>query len=672
MLCAPSKRKSLVFFFLLLLLIFPDQNIFAADDAWLPLTPDELAMKTPKVEADADAEAIFWEVRIDDSSAEDLSLKHYVRVKIFTERGREKYSKFDIPYTKGIKIRDLAARVIAPDNTITEIKKEDIFDREIFKADGVKIKSKSFAVPNIAPGVIVEYRYKEAISDAGANGMRLQFQREIPVQNLSYYYKPYSSREPSFQTYNFSDTKFIKDKKGYYLASRQNVPAFKEEPRMPPEDSVRPWMLLQGTSIGFVSASPFSVAYTIKPPGIPSLYWGGVGTERAGIVKFMNKPNKDIKKAAEEIAAGATTVEEKLAKLYEFCQTQIKNTDFDTTLTDEQRRKLPKIELLSDVLKKKAASSQHIDMLFGAMASSLGMETRIAYSGNRAKMLFNPEMTNENLIHFTGIAVKVGDEFRIYNPCTPFIAPEQLAWFEEGVWSLLVGEKNFSWVQTPISDHRKTKMKRVGKFKLSADGTLEGTVNVEYDGQLNVLYKMEYYDETPDKREESLKNEIKAQMTTAEVSDLVLENADTSMKPIAYGYKIKIPNYAQKTGKRLFLQPGFFKYGAAPQFTSANRKFNIYFRYPWSEQDEIEIEYPKNFVLDNADAPGVISDPQKIGQLDVRIFDDAGASKITYKRNFYFGDGGNILFPAASYPALKRMFDAFDKADAHTITLKQK
>jgi hypothetical protein len=28
----------------------------------------ELAAKTPVVEADADAEAIFWEVRIDDSS----------------------------------------------------------------------------------------------------------------------------------------------------------------------------------------------------------------------------------------------------------------------------------------------------------------------------------------------------------------------------------------------------------------------------------------------------------------------------------------------------------------------------------------------------------------------------------------------------------------------------
>lgn len=672
MLFSALKRKSLLFFLLIFPLIFPNQVLFAADDSWLPVTPEELLMKTPKVEPDADAEAIFWEVRIDDSSQSDLSLRHYVRVKIYTERGREKYSKFDIPYTKGVRIKDLAARVITSDNTVTEIKKEDIFDREIFKAGGVKIKAKSFAVPNIAPGVIVEYRYKEAIDDAGATGMRLQFQRDIPVQNLSYYYKPYNNREPNYQSYNLRDTTFVKDKKGFYLATRQNVPAFKEEPRMPPEDNVRPWMLLQGTGLSIVSASAFSINYTVKDPSSPGRYWGGVSLERGAIVRFMNKPNKDIKKMAEELTAGAVTPDEKLAKLYEFCQTQIKNTDFDTSLTDEQRRKLPEVNSLSDVLKRKSASSQFIDMLFGALANSLGMETRIVYSGHRGNMIFTPEMTNEKLIHFTGVAVKVGDKFKIYNPCTPFIAPEQLAWFEEGVWALLVGENSYLWMETPFSDHRKTKMKRVGKFKLTEDGTLEGTVNVQYDGQFNILYKLENYDETSDKRLESLKNEIKSQMTTAEISDMSLENADTSMKPIIYSYRVKIPNYAQKTGKRLFLQPGFFKYGTNPQFNSANRKYSIYFRYPWSEQDEVEIEYPKNFDLENADSPGQLSDPQKIGQLDIKMFVNKDTSKITYKRDFYFGNGGNVLFPAASYPALKMMFDAFDKADAHAITLKQK
>src|SRR6267143_4802604 len=220
--------KCLPRFFLLLVVVvcfvlcaFPPA--FAGGDDWRAITPEELAMKTPKVEPDADAEAIFWEVRIDDSSSEDLSLQHYVRVKIFTERGREKYSKFDIPFTKGMKIKDVAARVTKPDGSAIEIQKDDIFEREIIKANGLKVKAKSFAVPNVESGVIVEYRYREVISDAGASGMRLKFQRDIPVQNLSYYYKPYNKKTPNYQSFNFDDTKFVEDQKGFWVATRKNV-----------------------------------------------------------------------------------------------------------------------------------------------------------------------------------------------------------------------------------------------------------------------------------------------------------------------------------------------------------------------------------------------------------------------------------------------------------------
>ena len=158
---------------LLLTILLIGGSVQAQDNEWRPISSGEIAQKTPIVDADADAEAIFWEVRIDDSSSDELSRKHYVRVKIFTERGREKYSKFDITYSKGTKIKDLAARVIRADGTIVDIKKEEIFDREIVRANGVKVKARSFAVPNIEPGVIVEYRYKETVEDASCNGLFL-------------------------------------------------------------------------------------------------------------------------------------------------------------------------------------------------------------------------------------------------------------------------------------------------------------------------------------------------------------------------------------------------------------------------------------------------------------------------------------------------------------------
>jgi hypothetical protein len=86
--------------------------VFAGDD-WRPVDPADLALKAPVVEKDADAEAIFWEVRVDDSVLEELSLRNYVRIKVFTDRGKESQSKIDLPYFGSSRIKDIAARVVA-------------------------------------------------------------------------------------------------------------------------------------------------------------------------------------------------------------------------------------------------------------------------------------------------------------------------------------------------------------------------------------------------------------------------------------------------------------------------------------------------------------------------------------------------------------------------------
>jgi hypothetical protein len=51
---------------------------------------------------------------------------------------------------------------------------------------------------------------------------------------------------------------------------------------------------------------------------------------------------------------------------------------------------------------------------------------------------------------------------------------------------------------------------------------------------------------------------------------------------------------------------------------------------------------------------------------------DKQQTTLVYNRDFHFGGGGNLLFPAGSYVPVKNLFDAFQKSDLHTITLKQK
>src|SRR6476619_1546336 len=137
---------------------------------------------------------LFWEVRMDDNPEGDLIFTHYLRVKVFTERGRESQSKIDLLYGKlygsEIKISDIAGRTIKPDGSIVELKKEDIFDRTVVKTSGLKYKARSFAMPAVEPGCIIEYRWREVWVNTDANNVRLQFQRDIPVQRVQYLIKP--------------------------------------------------------------------------------------------------------------------------------------------------------------------------------------------------------------------------------------------------------------------------------------------------------------------------------------------------------------------------------------------------------------------------------------------------------------------------------------------------
>jgi len=156
----------------------------AVADNWRPVDPSELAQKTAKVEPGADAEAIFWDVKIEDSiHGQDfqLTLNHYIRIKIFTNLGTEKYATVEIEEAKARKIADVAGRTIKPDGSIVELKKDGIFDRDLVKAKGAKVRGKTFTLPNVEVGDIIEYRYKEYRDNELANYMRLYYQRDLPI-----------------------------------------------------------------------------------------------------------------------------------------------------------------------------------------------------------------------------------------------------------------------------------------------------------------------------------------------------------------------------------------------------------------------------------------------------------------------------------------------------------
>lgn len=630
----------------------------AQDKDWRPVTSQEIAAKAPVVEPDADAEATFWEVRVDDSSADELSLRHYVRVKIFTERGREQFSRHDVVFTKGTKVKDVEARVTKPDGTAVFLKKEDVLEREIMKASGIKVKAKTFALPGLEIGSIVEYKYKEVLDNAAAN-MRLVFQRELPIQNISYYVRPFSGeRGMSYQPFNVGKTKFEKDKGGFYRATMTNVPAFREEPSMLPEDEVRSWIYIY---------------YTASTAKNADEYWKGVSANVYEVSKATLKPNDEIKRVTAEVISGAATDDDKLRKIFDYTKSQIRNLSYADKPTDEEWKKAMNNKTAGDVLKNKLGSAGNADMLFAAMAKAAGYDARFAMSGSRAEMFFDKGVPNSSLmINSSSIAVKVGNEWKFFSPAGYYTQYGMLSWAEEDQIALIADPKELIWQPIPLSGSEKSKEKRTGKFKILDDGTLVGEGRIEYTGHLAAYTKNIHRGDSATEQEKTLKGLITANILgTAEVESFTIENVSNPDKPLVYTFKIRVPGYASRTGKRLFFQPNVFERSAKPRFVSNARKYEVYFNYPYSEEDDVTLELPAGFALENAERPAPIKDAQGIFDHKIDIGTADSGKTLVYKRTFSCGNGGFLRFPANSYPALKSLFEAFNKADIHQLTLRE-
>jgi len=321
-------------------------------------------------------------------------------------------------------------------------------------------------------------------------------------------------------------------------------------------------------------------------------------------------------------------------------------------------------------LKRGIGSGVEIDLLFAALANASGLDARIVLAPDRGDMFFDKGVTNSYFVDPQNIAVNVGGSWKFFDPGLNYIPFGMLRWQEEGEQALITDPKQPVWVDTPLSPPEKSKIQRLAKLKLLDDGTLEGDVRVEYSGHFAIERKEDIDDESDSQREQGLKDELKEQMSAGDVTNIKIENVTDDIKPLAYSYHVRVPGYAQRTGKRLFIQPAFFQHGVGPLFATGSRKYQVYFHYPWSEDDKVEIDLPAGYALDNADAPSPFGSGQ-ISTYKPSLSITSDGKTLVYKRNFFFGGGGNLLFPVEAYPQIKAYFDQLHKQDNHSVALKQ-
>jgi hypothetical protein len=580
----------------------------------------------------------------------------YVRLKIFTERGKE-FANIQLAYFRDENIYNVQGRTIHPDGSTVDLAKDSIFDKVIEKR-GFKTKVITFAMPSVEPGSIIEYRYTKNEGERSFRYRTLEVQSAFPVDEVTFFIRPLGSSNSAYPTMRYmpfgcAPERGEATRDGYDVIKVRNVPAFHEEPYSPPEFSAKQWILIY---------------YEENTKSGKDKYWTALARDRHREYSEQLRVNGEIKELAAQITAGAGTDDAKLEKLLDFCRTQIKDVRGDEITTAElSKAKLNKTT--ADTIHRKEGDEEDIKFAFLALAQAAGFEARRVDLSDRATFLFEPVMQSAFFLNASDIAVNVGGTWKFYDVTNNAVPGGQLRWQEQGVYALVVDSKEPALIKTPMLSARDSVKNRVATFTLSEDGVLEGDVREILFGNNASVWREQNRHTNDSQREDALRSEIKHRFSDFELTNVKFTASPDASKAVGINYHLIVRNYAQRTGKRLFVQPNYFAAGFLSRFPETTRHNNVYFEYPWSEVDSIDITAPAGFELDHPDAPAGINIPPTVNY-SVKIAYDKAHNEIQYRRSLVFGDKDLLIFDVKIYPNLKRVFDTMHDADNHMLTFK--
>jgi hypothetical protein len=639
------------------------QGAAPAPALWPPVDPAELAQTDAKVEKGADAEAMLWDTRVADGfelRGIYTEYRYAIRIKIFTDRGRDQYATVTVPFAPSIVVSDIAGRTVRPDGSTVELKPSDIFERTVAKIGDFSWRAKTFVLPAVEKGSIIEYRYTERHLGLLSDELQLFFQHAMPVVRSVLHIKPLAIpgvvTGMQAQWYHATPAPFTRESDGYMMTSQTNLPAFHDEPYMPPAAELQPWLFIY-------YVTPESAADTRDP----SAYWLKTGKFLASSFKLASAKlvTPDITRAAEPVRA-APDLDGKIAAALDITRTATPLAAASPAL----RNKYKPDQTPIDTLKHGVGNESQIRTLFVALAMAGGLEVKAALGGNRESLFMDAASANVAFLPTRLLAVRFADAGRFIDPTNRYSPNGSARWQQESEPVLVGDDSNPGLVRVPLSGAYLSVKTRSGTLRLLEDGTIEGELGSEFAGHFSAGTKEAYDQVTQPEWEKGFKEAFTERMSGAEITGIKFLGTDSAKAPYGYSLHLKMPGYAQRTGTRMFVKPAVFEYGDRAVFTAALRTNPIYFPFPWTERDTVTLTLPPGYEFeDAASLPSVKFGDHAAYEYVLTISPDRHEAVL--KRTLVVCNAKQILFSVEEYQGLKRFFDLVVQDDGFALSVRK-
>jgi hypothetical protein len=618
------------------------------------VSPDELKMTSEPKAPGAPALILFREVDRDDrghTAHEDV----YFRIKILTEEGR-KYGDIEIPFFKEEgKVVNLHARTIEPDGTVVNYSGK-AFDKMIVKARGVKYMAKTFTLPDVQVGSILEYYYTTDLSENFIFNSRWILSNELFTKNAKFSLKPYTS---SYVPVNVRWTWNLLPPGTAQPAEAPNhvinldvsdVPAFQTEDYMPPENELKSRVDFIYSDEGFEKD--------------PDKYWRKLGKKRNDQLESFVGKRKAMEQAVAEIVSPGDSPEVKLQKIYARVQ-QIRNTSYELQKSEQElkRDKEKDPGNVEAIWKKQYGNGQELTWLFLALARAAGFEASGMWLADRSNYFFIPQTMDGRRLDANLVVVKLNGKDVFFDPGAAFTPFGMLPWMETGVQGLKLDKDGGTWVETSLPTSADSGIQRKAELKLTETGDLEGKLTVTYTGLEAAQRRVEERLADDTQRKKLLEDEVRWAIPAACEVELTNQPDWKSSSSLVAEYTLKVPGWVSGAGRRALLPVGLFGAPEKHLFDHADRVHPIYFEFPFQRADDVSIDLPLGWEITT------VPEQQKLDAKAITYVLEAKNNKGTLHLNRVL-NVDVLLLPTKNYATLRKIFQVVRTGDEEQIILQ--
>jgi hypothetical protein len=637
-----------LFLYLVLLAAFATPARAQKED-WLPVTKQDLEIKEVPGEPGAGAIQLYYADFIFDPNHSEFL---YRRIKVLNEKGRDKYSDVEIEIPPEMSISNLKARTIRPDGTIVEFSGKP-FQKTIVKGKGIKILAKSFSMPEVTIGSIVEYKYHIDWDEHTIYDNSWNIQHDLYTVKEDFFIRPYEGElEGGMSTlsYSIANMKERPKNAGKNLELKmQNVPAFDAEESMPPEDNYRPQIRFFYGTGNYKTAEEF---------------WQQKGRDwNSKVEHFINR--KEVKDAATAAIAGEADPEKRLRKLYVRAQ-QIRNLSYERERTKEELKteKLKGNENAADVLTRGVGTSEDITLLFAAMARAAGFETSVLKASNRKERFFDLNVLSPRQLPAVLVRVIIDGKNLFLEPGVKYCPFAMLPWPHTSTRALVLDKKGGAFIDVPGAAYDQAITRKKVAVSVAPDGSLKGKLTVEFEGHDALQHRLSALETDEAGRKKDVEDEVRGWLgNTGTLTLIASEGWEATNEPLKVIFTIEIPNYASVAGKRLLMPALFFQTQNRNVFKHSERKYPVYFPYAFQESDWCQIEVPPDFTVESVPGKQTIGLPYALYESTSEL---AGTKLINQRMLAYNG----VFVEPGRFAEVKDFFAKVQSADETQVVLR--